>query len=78
MGTQTRQGVHGTWTLASALVAAGLGEPGPCTLEAKFVRPVFLPSEVAVWRREDGAARELKATSRDGQTTHLTARVILG
>lgn len=67
--------VHGTWTLAAALVAAGLGEPGACTLEAKFIRPVFLPSEVVIWQRDDGAARELKVTSRDGQTTHLTARL---
>ena len=40
--------VHGTWTLARALAVAGLPDVPAFTLQARFRRPVELPSDIRV------------------------------
>ena len=40
--------VHGTWTLARALAVAGLPDAPAFTLDARFRRPVELPSDIRV------------------------------
>lgn len=57
--------VHGTWTLARALAVAGLPDTPAFTLQARFRRPVELPSDIRVraWNGADGATQRLWVTS---------------
>ena len=50
--------VHGTWTLARALAVAGLPQAPAFALDARFRRPVELPSDVVVrvWCARGGDA----------------------
>jgi acyl dehydratase len=50
--------VHGTWTLARALAVAGLPQAPAFALDARFRRPVELPSDVVVrvWCAKGGDA----------------------
>jgi len=65
--------VHGTWTLGAALAMGGA--PASYALQAKFLKPVFLPSELEVWARTENRVRHLKVLSQDGRITHLLATV---
>jgi acyl dehydratase len=69
--------VHGTWTLARALALTGLPATPAYSLEARFRRPVELPSDVWV-RAGAGAtpgAQRVQVASVDGRTLYLTIRV---
>jgi len=68
--------VHGTWTLARALAAAGWPRTPAFVLEARFRRPVLLPSDLLVAVRSAADAEELRVTSPDGATLHLTAAML--
>ena len=65
--------VHGTWTLARALVVADLPRNAPFSLSARFRRPVALPSEVLVraWTQHAQHQHQIEVTSPDGATTYL-------
>jgi acyl dehydratase len=59
--------VHGTWTLARALVSAGIPEQPSYTMEASFRRPVELPSTIIVRAfapDEQGMKRVIVSTTR--------------
>ncbi len=58
--------VHGTWTLARALVEADLSCLPAYTLEADFRRPVELPSEILIRAFTDGQAQHRVEVSRPG------------
>lgn len=58
--------VHGTWTLARALVEADLSRLPAYTLEAHFRRPVELPSEILIRAFADGQAQHRVEVSRPG------------
>lgn len=69
--------IHGTWTLARALAAAGLPAASVYSVEARFRKPVFLPSGIRV-RVQDGADQaELQVVSADLGVVHLAGRVTL-
>ncbi len=69
--------VHGTWTLARALAA--LKEPwGAYQLQARFLRPVFLPSEISIAARREEKNRYLRVTNAQGDITHLSAQISIG
>ena len=66
--------VHGTWTLARALAVAGLPDAPVFTLDARFRRPVELPSdvEVHVWKTgsgEGGPPDRVRVTTPGGART---------
>jgi acyl dehydratase len=64
--------VHGTWTLARALAAAGLPRRPRFVMEANFRRPVELPSEFDIWHsREKTPARDLVTVKSPSGKTHL-------
>ena len=65
--------VHGTWTLARALASMDLPGTGSYQLDARFVRPVELPSEilVRVWAQPDGQC--LRVLDAQGGRTHVDA-----
>ena len=67
--------IHGMWTLARALaeVEHEAGETG--TLDAKFVRPVFLPSSIVISALKTKQGLDLGVRSADGRTTHLLGSV---
>ena len=67
--------VHGTWTLARALVAAGWPLHEAFSLHAQFRKPVLLPSAMAVWVHKGRALHTLRVTDEDSSTEHLTARI---
>lgn len=67
--------VHGTWTLARALVAAGWPVHEAFSLHARFRKPVPLPSSVAVWVHAGRALQTLRVTDGEGGIEHLTARI---
>lgn len=71
--------VHGTWTLARALASAGLPGVPAFTVEARFRRPVELPSRMLVTRYADGSGREtrLRVSDPSGEHTQLEARLDL-
>lgn len=65
--------VHGTWTLARALVMADLPGNATFSLSAKFRRPVALPSDVVVraWGRRAAHQHVIEVSSPDGATRYL-------
>ena len=65
--------VHGTWTLARALVMADLPSHAAFSLSARFRRPVALPSVVRVraWTQQVQHQHRIEVTSPDGATTYL-------
>jgi acyl dehydratase len=67
--------VHGTWTLGAALAMAGAPASASHALQAKFLKPVFLPSGLEVFSRTEKQVRHLKVCSKDGLITHLLASV---
>lgn len=69
--------VHGTWTLARALALTGQPATQAFDLEARFRRPVELPSEVWVRARagEVPGAHRVQVASVDGRTVYLSIRV---
>lgn len=60
--------VHGTWTLARALALAGWPQTPAFTLQARFRRPVELPSDIRVraWNGADGGTQRVWVTSQAG------------
>ena len=69
--------VHGTWTLARALAAAELPRSAPFSLEARFRRPVSLPSDVIVraWAGNGERRHTAEVSSPDGATTYLNVEL---
>jgi acyl dehydratase len=69
--------VHGTWTLARALAVAELPRSMPFSLEARFRRPVSLPSDVIVraWAGHGEQRRTAEVSSPDGATTYLNVEL---
>ena len=70
--------VHGTWTLARALALTGLPATPAFSLEARFRRPVELPSTVQV-RAGPGAntgERWVRVLGTDGRTVGLSIRIV--
>lgn len=65
--------VHGTWTLARALAAAGWPRQEAFSLRAQFRKPVYLPSTVAVWTLAGPSVQHLRVTDADGGVEHLVA-----
>ena len=65
--------VHGTWTLARALVAAGLPGHEAFSLQADFRKPVSLPSRIGVWLRTGPSGQALRVMDADGGVEHLSA-----
>lgn len=70
--------IHGTWTLARALAAAGLPRGGSFDLEARFRKPVELPSAIRVGTRAQDGQDEVRVASDDGSLLHLVAQVRQG
>lgn len=70
---------HGTWTLARALASAGLPGVPVFALEARFRRPVELPSRMLVTRYagSSGALAWLQVSDPSGGHTRLEARLTL-
>lgn len=70
--------IHGTWTLARALAAAALPSSGAYRLEARFRRPVELPSSIVVrsYTGALGGRTRIEVSSPDGALVHASARVI--
>jgi acyl dehydratase len=68
--------VHGTWTLARALAAAGWPTTPAFELEARFRRPVLLPSTIEVMARRTAQGRELLVSGTERGTPHLQARLL--
>lgn len=64
--------VHGTWTLARALVLTELAQLPAYSLQASFRRPVELPSEVLIRAFADG---RLLVSSADGRQSFIEAQV---
>ena len=64
--------VHGTWTLARALVLAELSQLPAYRLQASFRRPVELPSEVLIRAFADG---RVQVTSGDGRQNFIEAQM---
>lgn len=67
--------VHGTWTLARALVQAGWPWREAYSIHAQFRKAVFLPSGIVVWTHAGPAVQHLRVTDEDGTVEHLAARV---
>ena len=65
--------VHGTWTLARALAAAGWPRADAWEADARFRKPVLLPSTVRVETMHAAGARALRVTDTTGQRLHLQA-----
>lgn len=70
--------VHGTWTLARALAAAGWPTTPAFELEARFRRPVLLPSTIEVMARRSAQGRELLVSGTERVEPHLQARLLRG
>jgi acyl dehydratase len=68
--------VHGTWTLARALAAAGWPTTPAFELEARFRRPVLLPSTIEVMARRSAQGRELLVSGTERVEPHLQARLL--
>lgn len=70
--------VHGTWTLARALTLAGLPQQPAFSLEARFRRPVPLPSDLLVraWIGHQAREQTIQVVSADGATTCLDIRLL--
>ena len=68
--------VHGTWTLARALVLAELSALPAYSLQANFRRPVELPSEVLIRAYADGQEQHLlQVLGEDGRQSLIEARL---
>jgi len=67
--------VHGTWTLARAMVAAGWPGLHAFSLSAQFRKPVMLPSSVAIWVHKGPSVQWLRVTDTEGAIEHLVARL---
>jgi acyl dehydratase len=69
--------VHGTWTLARALAIAGLPRSAAFNLNARFRRPVSLPSDVMVraWAGDGEQRHTVVVSSPDGATTYLNMQL---
>jgi hypothetical protein len=69
--------VHGTWALARALAGAGLPDASAYVLEARFRRPVELPSRILVtdYRGRIPGERWLRVSDPAGERTLLSARL---
>lgn len=68
--------VHGTWTLARALAAAGWPTTPAFELEARWRRPVLLPSTIEVMAQRTAHGRELLVSGTERGTPHLQARLL--
>jgi acyl dehydratase len=67
--------VHGTWTLARAMAAAGWPQHEAYSLHANFRKPVLLPSTLSLWTQQTPSVQALRVTDEDGDTEHLVLRL---
>lgn len=67
--------VHGTWTLARALAAAGLPQGASYVVDARFRKPVLLPSTIMVWVDEGATVQRVKVTDPEGERVHLELQI---
>lgn len=66
---------HGMWSHARALAAVQPRLADAFTVDAQFVKPILLPSTVALRGGLTEGAGELAVTSRDGERKHLFLQV---
>ena len=66
---------HGMWTHARALAAVQPRLPETFTVDARFVKPVLLPSTVVLRGGVQPSGGALAVTSRDGERVHMTMQV---
>ena len=67
--------VHGTWTMARALVAAGWPQHEAYSLQARFRKPVLLPSTMSLWTQHAPSVQCLRVMDEDANTEHLILRL---
>lgn len=67
--------VHGTYTLGRALAVSGLPAREAFVLDARFRRPVSLPSEVRVQAYSDDGVERVRVDASDGGAVHLEVAV---
>lgn len=67
--------VHGTYTLGRALAVSGLPGREAFVLDARFRRPVSLPSEVRVQAYSDDGVERVRVDASDGGSVHLDVAV---
>ncbi len=68
--------VHGTWTLARAMVATGWPQHEAYSLHARFRKPVKLPSQgLTVFANNRPTLQSLRVTDEDGDKEHMTAHI---
>jgi len=58
---------HGMWTLARSVAALPAGDNEDLSLEAKFLRPVYLPSTIRMFQITHGQERRFQLTTDDTQ-----------
>lgn len=71
----TRAIVHGTYTLGRALAVSGLPGSEAFVLDARFRRPVSLPSEVRVQAYSEDGIDRIRVDASDGGSVHLEVAV---
>jgi acyl dehydratase len=63
---------HGMWSLARCAAALAPRTDGPCRVEARFLRPVVLPTTLEFQRNEKGAGPAFRLASPDGGVVYLS------
>jgi hypothetical protein len=58
---------HGMWTLARSVAALHTGNDADISLEAKFLRPVYLPSTIQMFEIPRGQERHFQLTTDEAQ-----------
>lgn len=66
---------HGMWTHARVLAAVQPRLPDRHVVDARFAKPILLPSTVVLRGGLEGGLGGLAVTSRDGARTHLSVQV---
>jgi len=67
--------VHGTWTLARALVLAELSQLPAYSLQARFRRPVELPSAIRIRACTEGQQHSVQVLSDDGLQSFIEVQL---
>ena len=67
---------HGMWTLGRALAEVDdLLPPRPRRIDARFIRPVFLPGSIVIDGTREGATTLLRVHPERGGAPHLIGRI---
>ena len=67
--------VHGMWTHARLLAALEPRLPDTYTAQARFARPILLPSTAGAWWHHDGDSWTAAVTTPDGAKPYLLAHL---